>query len=266
MSPAPAVPHSAEPGSPWPGLAPFAAASAVHVAARFAEADDVAAPTKLVLMPLLAGAALWTLRGRRVDGASVLLLGALTFSWIGDGAGAFFPQAPEVPVMIAAFAVAHLCYIRLLRKHAGAGRYPRWALVFPLWWAGMLAALWPSLGSLTAAVALYGLVLGGTAATAARCGPLIAVGGLLFLASDTVLAFRIFTPDRMPGWTSALVMLTYCAGQGLIVAGFLRRRALRRTDRVDGPATAEPRRSRPRRLLSGLRRAAAAASGPAARR
>ncbi|MBF4995395.1 hypothetical protein ITX31_14925 [Arthrobacter gandavensis] len=76
--------------------------------------------------------------------------------------------------------------------------------------------------ALAAAVALYGAVLGGTAATAARCSPLIASGGVLFLASDTILAFRIFMPESMPDITSALVMLTYCAGQGMIVAGFLR--------------------------------------------
>ncbi|MER1998011.1 MAG: lysoplasmalogenase family protein [Arthrobacter sp.] len=44
---------------------------------------------------------------------------------------------------------------------------------------------------------------------------------MLFLASDTVLSFRIFMPDSVPDITSALVMLTYCAGQGLIIAGFL---------------------------------------------
>ena len=100
--------------------------------------------------------------------------------------------------------------------------FPRWALAFPLWWAAMLVVLWPALGSLAPAVALYGVVLGGTAAAAARCSPLIAAGGVLFLASATIRAFRIFMPEAMPDSTSALVMLTYCAGQGLIVAGFLR--------------------------------------------
>ena len=211
----------------WWGFIPFAAMSVVHVAARLVEADDVAAPTKLVLMPLLAAAAVWVLRHNTWTAPGLLLVGALFFSWIGDGAGAFFPQAPELPIMLGAFGIAHLCYIWLLWKYATPGPFPRWALVFPLWWVLMLVTLWPSLGGLAIAVALYGIVLGGTAATAARCNPVIAAGGVLFLASDTVLAFRIFMPEVMPGWTSALVMLTYCAGQGLIAAGFLRGRPSR---------------------------------------
>ena len=54
---------------------------------------------------------------------------------------------------------------------------------------------------------------------------MVAAGGVLFLSSDTILSLRIFMPEVMPHWTSALVMLTYCAGQGLIVAGVLRSRA-----------------------------------------
>ncbi|UUT35135.1 lysoplasmalogenase [Microbacterium elymi] len=58
----------------------------------------------------------------------------------------------------------------------------------------------------------------------------MAIGALLFLASDTLLAFRLFLPDAMPGWTSPVVMLTYTAGQGLIAAGALA--ALRREPRA----------------------------------
>ncbi|MCQ2000545.1 lysoplasmalogenase family protein [Arthrobacter zhaoxinii] len=215
------------PRSWWWGFLPFAAASAVHIGARAVEATDIAEPTKLTLMPLLAAAALWG--GRSLFGGPagrklppVLLLAALFFSWIGDGAAAFFPSAPELPVMLGSFGLAHLCYIWLLARYAAAGPFPRWALVFPLWWVLMLLVLWPTLGGLAFAVAAYGIVLAGTAATAARCRPMAAAGGLLFLASDTVLAGRIFLPEQMPDWTSPLVMLTYCAGQGLIVAGALR--------------------------------------------
>ena len=112
---------------------------------------------------------------------------------------------------------------------------PIWALVYGLWWLGLLAILWPSLGGLLIPVAVYGLVLGGTAVAASRCHPLVAVGGAFFLASDTILAFRLFTPDAMPDWTSPLVMLTYCLGQGLIAAGVIV------SDRLEAASdTAEP--------------------------
>jgi uncharacterized membrane protein YhhN len=101
--------------------------------------------------------------------------------------------------------------------------------VYAVWWVALLLVLWPRLGALSIAVAAYGLVLGGTAALATRCHPLVVWGGAFFLASDTILAFRIFVPDAMPPWTSPLVMLTYTVGQGLIAAGAivtLRRRAV----------------------------------------
>ena len=72
---------------------------------------------------------------------------------------------------------------------------------------------------------------GRTAAGAARCHPVIAWGGVFFLASDTILAFRLFVPDAMPDWTSPLVMLTYCLGQGLIAAGVLLAARLRAASR-----------------------------------
>ena len=241
---------SAPPRSLWLGFAPFIALSVIHVGARAVGADDLAAPTKLTLMPLLALGALWGLRRNGSSGSAsaapsgsataapsgslsaapsgpalpaVLLFAALLFSWLGDGAGAFFPFAPELPVMLGAFGVAHLCYIWLFARYVADRPFPRWALVYPLWWVLMLVVLWPVLGSLSLAVAAYGIVLAGTAATAARCGAVVAAGGVLFLASDTILSFRIFMPEAMPDWTSAMVMLTYCAGQGLIVAGVLRR-------------------------------------------
>ena len=222
----------------WWGFVPFLVLSAVHVGARFAGIPEVADPTKLVLMPLLAVAAVWGARSAGRAGGNpgdmgklptvpllpaVLLLAALLFSWFGDGAATFFPFAPELPVMLGSFGIAHICYIWLMAGYVADRRLPRWSLVFPLWWVLMLAVLWPSLGSLAPAVAAYGIVLAGTAATAARCGRVVAAGGVLFLASDTILSFRIFMPDAMPDWTSGMVMLTYCAGQGLIVAGLLLR-------------------------------------------
>jgi uncharacterized membrane protein YhhN len=90
--------------------------------------------------------------------------------------------------------------------------------VYALWWVVMLAVLWPLLGALTIAVALYGIVLGGTAVAASRCHPLVVWGGAFFLASDSLLSVELFVAGA-PDWLSPMVMLTYTLGQGLIAAG-----------------------------------------------
>jgi len=201
-------------------FAPYALFSAIHVI-LLAIHSPLAAPTKLALMPLLAiPVVVWYRRVPR-RGVTVLLLAAILFSWLGDGAGAFFPDAPELPLMLAFFGIAHLAYITLFLRHLTERRMPWWTLVYAAWWIAMVALLGPHTGGLLLAVAAYGLVLGGTAALSARCSPLIAAGGAFFLVSDTILAFRLFLPDVMPLWTSPAVMFTYTIGQGLIVAGAL---------------------------------------------
>lgn len=202
----------------WWGFALFGVVSAVHVVAR-GIGSDLDAPTKLLLMPALALAALWAWRGTRPGVIAVALVVALFFSWLGDGAATFFPFAPELPVMLLCFGIAHVVYIWLFTTRLAQRRIPLWALAYGVWWVVLVLVLWPLLGGLAIAVAVYGLVLGGTAVAASRCGRIIALGGAFFLASDTVLAFRIFLPEAMPEWTSALVMFTYCLGQGLIAVG-----------------------------------------------
>ncbi len=203
------------------GFVPYAAVSLVHVVALALDATAVAGPTKLLLMPALALAVLWAGRGTRWGTPFTLLFVALAFSWLGDGAGTFFPMLPELPVMLACFGLAHLAYIWLFTRPAATRLMPRWTLVYALWWVVLLAVLWPLLGGLTIAVALYGVVLAGTAATAARVSPLTAVGSAAFLTSDTLLAFRLFVPET-PDIVGVLVMVTYTLGQGLIAAGVLR--------------------------------------------
>lgn len=206
----------------WWAFVPYALVCVVHVAARFANNDALADPTKLLLMPALILAGAWGLRRLGTRAVLWLLLAALFFSWLGDGAGTFFPFAPTLPLMLLCFGIAHLCYMRLFWRHLAVRPVPWWALVFAVWWVVLLAVLWPRAGGLAIAVAAYGLVLGGTAALSTRCHPVILWGGVFFLASDTILAFRIFALELMPDWTSGMVMLTYTAGQGLIVAGAVR--------------------------------------------
>ncbi|MFE6994344.1 lysoplasmalogenase family protein [Microbacterium sp. NPDC057659] len=199
---------------------PYIVLSVIHVIALATE-SDLAAPTKMALMPLLALPVLLEAPKLRPRAVLALLLAALLFSWFGDEAGTFFPWGPELPLMLLFFGIAHIAYIVLFAKYLKVRRVPWWTLIYAVWWVGMLVFLGPSIGALIFAVAAYGLVLAGTATMAARCHPVIAIGGVFFLMSDSILAFRLFLPDAMPQWTSPAVMLTYTLGQGLIVAGAL---------------------------------------------
>jgi uncharacterized membrane protein YhhN len=201
-------------------FAPYIIVSVAHVILLATE-SSLAGPTKLLLMPLLAVPVIIAASRLRPRSAMFLLLAALLFSWLGDGVGALFPTAPELPLMLGFFGIAHLAYIALFARHLAYRPFPSWALFYAVWWIGMLVVLGPHTGGLLIAVAVYGLVLAGTAAFSARCHPLIATGGAFFLASDTILAFRLFIPDSLPAWSNPAIMLTYTLGQGLIVAGAL---------------------------------------------
>jgi len=201
-------------------FAPYAVVSAMHVV-LLAMGSDLVGPTKLLLMPLLAVPVLLGIRRIEPRFAVILLVAALLFSWLGDSAGALLPTAPELPLMLGFFGIAHIAYIVLFIRYLARRRLPWWTLIYAVWWIGMLVFLGPHLGGLLLAVAAYGLVLAGTATLSARSLPLVAVGGAFFLASDTILAIRLFLPDALPSWSSPAVMLTYTLGQGLIVAGAL---------------------------------------------
>ena len=204
----------------WWGFLPYVAVSIVHVTALLSGWDAVSGPTKLALMPLLAVAVLWGGRGSQWGPPYTLLFVALALSWLGDGAATFFPFLDdELPAMLLCFGLAHVAYIVLFWRFFAVRRVPWWSAVYAMWWVVLVVYLWPTLGGLAVAVALYGLVLGGTAVLSTRCHPAIAWGGAFFLISDTVLAFRLFLPDSMPSGSSALVMITYTLGQGLIAVG-----------------------------------------------
>lgn len=199
---------------------PYVGVSAAHVI-LLALQPAAAGPTKLLLMPMLAIPVLASVGRIRDRMAVMLMLTALLFSWLGDSAGVFFPAAPEVPLMLAFFGIAHLSYIALFLRHLARRRMPWWALVYAAWWVAMMLGLGSHTGGLFIAVAVYGLVLGATAASATRCHPLVAAGGAFFLSSDTLLALRLFLPESLPAWSNPAIMLTYTIGQGLIIAGAL---------------------------------------------
>ncbi|UOR02330.1 lysoplasmalogenase [Leucobacter allii] len=218
----------------------YALLSAVHVLACFADLP-FAGPTKLTLMPALALAAIWACAraGRPVRaGALALLLAAIAGSWLGDGAATFFPMFDdELPMMLLCFGLAHLAYLLLMWRGAGIAvrRVPRWAAVYLVAYVALMLVLIPRAGALAVPVAVYGVLLVGTAVMASRCGPAVAWGGAWFLVSDAILSIRIFLPGTLPAWSDGLVMLTYTLGQGLLVFGIVA--AIARRDPAPAAAT-----------------------------
>lgn len=220
----------------WVAFVPYIVICVIHVSARFAE-NPIDAPTKLMLMPLLMLAAVVVAIGvRGIRWSTVaLLLGGIFFSWLGDGAGTFFPMfEDELPMMLLNFGIAHLLYMFIFWRSPGIGQcnpnaagkkrfVTPWALMYIPAYIILVGVIVPNAGSLAIPVAFYAVVLTGTAILALRVGKIVAWGGFWFLVSDAILGFRIFLPDAMPPWTSGMVMLTYTLGQGLIVYGVMRR-------------------------------------------
>ncbi|WP_063774228.1 lysoplasmalogenase [Streptacidiphilus rugosus] len=183
-------------------------------------AKNVAKP---LLMPALA-LAVWPRAPR-------LLIGAVLASCLGDTmlmfGGSWFL------VGMGGFAAAHVCYITLFVRggalrtpNAGGGTRGRLALGgYALVWAVLITLLWPDLAAgLRIPVACYSLLLAGMAATSMAAGARTGLGGGLFLLSDSLIATGLAHWPQLPA-ADFCIMLTYLAGQYLLVTGALGRTA-----------------------------------------
>ncbi len=203
-------------------LTGYTVVAAVHLALIAFDLPGRAV-TKWLLMPALLAAVLVVAhRGRAARSRAVLLLGAgIVASWAGD-----VLLGVSFVVGLAAFALAHLAYVTLFVGPARRRRIARPALAYLVWLAVLVPVLWPHLGSLAPAVVVYGLLLAATAATATGVDATTAWGALAFLASDSLLAFRLFWPDfrsTFPDpWQDLAIMTLYCVGQGVIALGIVR--------------------------------------------
>lgn len=204
-------------------FAPFLVVSAVHLVVLAAGLDEAARGSKLLLMPALALAVLLTARPLR-GAVPVLLLAAIALSWGGDAPLTLSGDVWFV-VGLLSFLLAHVAYIALFLRlrPGGVRRLPAWTAVFAVWYAAFLALLGPHLGGLFLPVAVYGFVLGAMAALAGGIGGIVAVGGILFVVSDSVLALGRFLPGYAFAPHDLVVMSTYLAAQGLIALGVVRR-------------------------------------------
>lgn len=196
---------------------PYAAVGVVHLGTLIAVSDAGSSVTKLLIMPALLAAVLWALRLRVGDLLVLSVLGIL-FSWAGDG---LLETPGDIGFLLGlgAFLLAHLAYLVLFLRPLRERRMPWFAALYALWWVVLVLCFAPHTGALLVPVAVYGLALAASSAAALGTNRHAAIGALVFLVSDTVLAFKLF----LPGWDfypiDVVIMALYIGGQGLIAYG-----------------------------------------------
>jgi uncharacterized membrane protein YhhN len=162
--------------------------------------------TKPLLMPLLMAG-----RDRPVQRA-LALGGAGDVALLGTGEAAFTAG-------LVSFLAGHLAWIAALRQRPGGGylrAHPALAVPHVAAFGAMNAYLWNRTGKDRIPVAVYSAALLAMSLTALDTGsPRTAVGGALFLASDTLLALEKFGDLHLPAH-EALVMATYTTAQALL--------------------------------------------------
>ena len=197
----------------------YAFAATVNVMASGVGQSSLDWATKPLLMPLLAGVVIFAAHeaGHR---PLWTLLGALGCATAGDVALMADGTLPFLLGMAAFLG----CQVLLIISFVRAGARPRLAVTL-LYCAGYAVAvlvLWRGLGGLALPVSLYAVALTAMAVLATGQGWRIGLGGLLFFASDLLLAVDLADVVPVSGlW----VMLTYVVGLALIVTGWVTRPA-----------------------------------------
>ena len=210
--------------------AAFAAVCLVHLVAQLAGLGTLDRVSQWLLMPLLALALAAATSGAPRTRLVRLTLLSLGFSWLGDTAPGFAPEGTGFLVMIGFFLVAQAVFIVAFwpYRHASVlspsqpARRRALALVYLLALVALVVACAPGAGTLLVPVIVYGTALALMAALATGVGRWVAIGGAVFVVSDSLIALEAFVEGwALPG-QGFWVMSTYIAAQALIVAGVVR--------------------------------------------
>lgn len=204
--------------------------------------DDGRLFTKPLLMILLAAHFLSRV-GTRSPGSLVLM--ALFFSWAGDVLLQFEQEDPNFFMFgLAAFLIAHVFYIIFFRKiwiRESIRLRPLLLLVVLAYYATLMVILFPYLGDMKVPVPVYGFVISTMLLLALHMpgirnsisGNWMMAGALLFIISDSVLAFnKFYQPFSQAG---LVIMLTYGLAQLFLVTGAIKYIRSSEGAAVDGP-------------------------------
>jgi uncharacterized membrane protein YhhN len=160
-----------------------------------------------------------TVAGER-RGYRRLIVAGLCFSLVGDVL-LMLPSDQFVPGLLS-FLIAHLLYTAAFKSRIKGSASARNALACVVYGGFMLWLLFPRLGDMKLPVSIYLLViltmawraLNRWAITQSRGAMFAAVGAIVFVASDSMIAFnRFFSPFRL---AELLILMTYFTAQWLI--------------------------------------------------
>jgi uncharacterized membrane protein YhhN len=162
-----------------------------------------------------------------------LIFAALFFSWAGDVAlGITRNRETMFMLGLVCFLLTHVLYvivfIRTPGRNLAINKFFYSVIPLLLYGLTLLYVLYHDLGEMKIPVIIYtAVILAMVAAAINRIEKvnrtsfyLVLIGALLFLSSDSMLAIDKFS-NPFP-FASPLIMLTYIAGQFLIVMGYLR--------------------------------------------
>lgn len=189
-----------------------------------------------LILALIAWLAYAFTRSSTLGGYALLIAIGMTLGLIGDLLLAGVIAIPQPTLAgIAAFGLGHICYLSAALRLAGQLKLdaagPRWSTLALMLLIGLVA--WYLVvfrgqkpGALTWASLPYALLLATVAGLflglALQSPALIptAIGALLFMASDLILASQLFTGRAFP-LIGDVIWLTYGPAQALIIASVL---------------------------------------------
>jgi len=203
----------------------FAAMSVIHLGLNATETSPWDSITKCLIMPLLAA---WVFTE---DGPRLIVV-ALLVSTVGD----FFMEFDELFTFgMAAFAVAHICFIRFFISRGALvqlRKKPWIVLLYAVAAVALVAYAWPGLeADIRPAIPVYAALLAGTASTSLATDRRAGLGGALFLVSDGIIALGE-AGKWQPEPSSVWIMLFYILGLFFLAGGILNRE---RATRAAGP-------------------------------
>jgi len=186
---------------------------------------------KPLLMPLLFIAYYPIYKAQKSNFAKIILL-SLVFSFFGDITLMLIEYNENLFIIgLASFLIAHLLYIIVFYKNIKpftiklVKKNLLYILIFIAFYTSLLFVLWDNLNEMLIPVLIYGAVitLMGVFATLRKTNKesyvLVILGALLFICSDTLIAFNkfIFNSDLL--YAQAYIMILYVLAQYFIIRG-----------------------------------------------